>query len=235
MPLPTVTSGLQWWFDARDITGVSDGSTISSWNDSSGNSHTATVSTGSATYHTNQYNGGAALTLASCRMAISGSVTSTGVHTIFAVFKLSATSGDQVLCGQNGTSGINYRLVQSNGGSARLQFAWADSGTGMEGTGTAAPDTSWHYANMGQNSSLSLDFRLDGAADTFIAGSSLSAGTAAPITIGGTGAGEYLIGQLQVLGYYNRLLTLTERQAVESGLSTPVVGPARQPQIFVVT
>lgn len=235
MPLPSITTGLQWWFDARDITGISDGATISTWADSTGNGHTATVSTGSATYHTNQYNGGAALTLASCRMAISGSITETGVHTAYAVYRLSSLGGNQTICGQNGSFGLNYRLVQNNGGLTRLQFAWADGGTSMEGTGTAAPDTNWHEGFLEQNSSSSLAFFLDGAVDTFISGSGVSAGLHSPITIGGTGAGEYLVGQLQIVGYWNRILTSTEIAAVSTGTTPPPPTTNKQPQIFVVT
>src|SRR4051812_8766425 len=156
MPLPSVTSGLQWWFDARDITGVTTGSTISSWNDSSGNGHTASVSTGTATYQTNQYNSGAALALSSCRLDISGSITETGVHTLFAVYKLSVTtSGDQTIAGQNGTNGIAYSAAHTQGGAVRLQYIFNDF-IGIVGAGTAAPDTSWHQSIGWQNSSSSL-------------------------------------------------------------------------------
>jgi hypothetical protein len=224
MPLPPVISGLQWWFDARDITGVADGAAISSWADSTGNGHTATVGAGSATYHPNQYLGGAALTLASCRMDISGSLTETGVHTVFAVYKLSGTGTNQTICGQRGTQGLNYRLVQSNGGSLRLQFAWADFGTSMEGTGSVFPDTSWHQGFLQQNSSVGLGFLLDVATDPFIGGpSGLSAGLHSPITIGGTGVGENFGGQLQIVGYWNRILSSSEIASVWISLAPPPI------------
>lgn len=211
MPLPSVTSGLQWWFDARDITGISDGAPIVFWADSTGNGHLATVQTGSAIYHASQFLSGAALTLSSCRFGISGSLTQTGAHTVFAVFRLSGVGGNQTIVGQNSSGGLNHRLVQNNGGSVRLQFAWADTGTGMEGTGTAAPDTAWHQAILQQNGNSSLGFLLDVATDPLISGGSgLSAGMHSPITIGGTGVGEFFGGQLQIVGYWNRVLSSIE-------------------------
>lgn len=212
---PAGVSGLQWWFDARNITGVLDGATITSWADDSGNGHTATKTAGTATYHTNQHNSGAAITFASARFGISGAVTTTGTWTIIAVFKLATTGGDQTITGANGGNGLDYRLVQNNGGINRLQFAYSPFGTGLEGTGTAAADTSWHSGSIRQNGSTSLAFRLDGADDPTLSGT-LASSNAAPTLIGATGAGEFLGGQLQVLGLYNRVLTLAEIQAVET-------------------
>lgn len=49
-PSPPVAGYVAWW-DASKITGVSDGATLSSWADSSGNGNNLTVGTGSPTYY----------------------------------------------------------------------------------------------------------------------------------------------------------------------------------------
>jgi hypothetical protein len=218
--LPPVASP-EWWFDARFITGVADGAPVTTWNDLSGNGHTATVSAGSATFHANQFNGGAALTLDSCSIAISGAVATTGIFTIFVVFSTSSPStGAQALLGCSSGSGINYGLIATSG-SPRLQYAFSQGGTGFEGYGTAAPDSSWHQVNLAQDASVSLAFRIDGAADAVVGLGGLAAGNPAPDIIGSSNlGGNFVVGQIQLVGYYSRVLTLTEIQQVEAYIST---------------
>lgn len=222
--LPPVTSGLQWWFDARYITGVINGGTISNWSDLSGNGHTASVNTGTATWNTNQYNGGAALTLASCSMAISGAVTTTGIYTIIAVVRTTAATSGQFILGASTTFGIEYLMGFATGGINRVQAAFSGGGTGFENYGTATSDTSWHLINMRQNATVSLAFRIDGATDPNSATNVLAAGNPAPDLIGASSIGQYLVGQVQILGYYNRVLTDPEILVIENY----IIGQATQ-------
>lgn len=231
MPLPPVTSGLCFWFDARDIIGVSDGSTISSWADTSGNSRNASVASGTATYHTNQYQGGAAITFSGCQMNISGTgtITTTDNHTGFAIVRLVSVANGFII-GQQSLGHFLWGVDATVGGSPRLQYLHQDF-IGPSRSGTAAPDTSWHQMVAQQSSNVSVGFNLDSATDPTVTGTGGLANNNPPDAIGGNTGADFISAQIQVIGYWNRVLTGTE---IAQLWTTPPVVIA-QPRIFVVT
>jgi hypothetical protein len=181
-------------------------------------------------YHTNQYLGNPALTFTDSRLDI-GSVSSipaTGLHSFFAIVALSSTTADQNIIGD---SGLNWRYGTSSGGSTRYQSVW-DGGFGQGPIATAAIDTAWHkpiltYATSGAGG---VHFYLDGAADPPSGGTFGSFGYNPPAWLCGTSiTGEFLNGQVLLIGYWNRLLTPGEIAAL-----TKITGPA-DVYMFVMT
>jgi hypothetical protein len=57
IPPPGGVSGLALWLDASQLTGLSDGATLNTWNEMSGLGNHATRTTGAPTYETNELNG----------------------------------------------------------------------------------------------------------------------------------------------------------------------------------
>lgn len=227
MPLPSVTTGLQFWFDARDIAGVSDGSTISTWADSSANARDAAVSTGTATYHTGVTPlGWPALTFSSCEMQITGAsgIAHTGQHTLIAVYKLDSLAH---WCGlvSDTTGGspqfsvaFNYLLNYG-----QLEAVTRNINLDVNGSvlvaGSAAADTNWHTTGTRyQDNTGPYFFTLDGASDG-------SGSTTPPVSVGapqtiGNGyvfATTQFPGRCALIGYYNRYLSDAELTTVLSG------------------
>jgi len=149
--LPTDISGLKLWLDASAITGVSDGGTITTWPDMSGNGYDATQATASAkpVFKTNILNGKPVVRAnGSKSMFLSSGLDmlrkAPGV-TIFAVAKLDAVGADSqyifyaargggdapraALCYHNSVFALRYRRLDS------------DSTSTLSG---AAADTDWH-------------------------------------------------------------------------------------------
>jgi hypothetical protein len=219
MSLP-VTSSLQFWFPA-DTLGLSNGATVTSWADQSGNANNATVTAGTATFHTAQINGKPAVTFSSSKFSLANAISSSGQHTVFAVYKLSSTSKGCLVGGPFG--GYTYWF----GASSLMQGA-DSSGLAQLATGTAAVSTAaWHQSDLvfsgaGSSPGTIGVFRLDRAADATQGLLTSGNNPTEPTVIGyngGTG-GEFFAGQLAELVYYNRNLTTTEVTQMESYLNT---------------
>jgi len=233
MPLPTgsLLTDLHWWFDARDITPVADGTTVTTWADSTGNGHTATrnsgISTGNAVYYSGQYNGNPALTFTNARFDIAsvGSIPATDEHSFFAICRLSSTSTDQNIIGD---SGLNWRFGATNG-SVRYNSVF-NGGFGPGSIGTAAIDTTWHKPALTYDGVHSATgFYLEGVNDP----SSVATGAlnySPPAWLCGTSIGEFFNGQILLIGYWNRILTSTELSDL-----APIAPPHPTPRIFIVT
>ncbi len=54
---PAGVTGAVLWLDASQLTGLTDGQTVSTWTDMSGNGNNATLSKGAPKYRTNVLNG----------------------------------------------------------------------------------------------------------------------------------------------------------------------------------
>jgi hypothetical protein len=218
MSLP-VTSSLQLWFPA-DIIGGADGSSVTSWADQSGNANNATVTAGTLTYHTAQIEGLPAVTFASGKLSLANAISSTGQHTVFAVYKLSSSSKGCIIGG--GLGAFTYWF----GASSKAQGV-DGAGIIQDSTGTAAVDTTlWHQSNVVNSGAGSSPgtiglFRLDRADDATIGLITSGNNFTEPTVLGynNSNGSEFFTGQLAELIYYNRNLTTTEVSQVETYLA----------------
>ena len=118
-----VSSGLVAWWDAAQITGVTNGSALGSWSDSSGNGWTLTQGTTAQkpTYNTNQLAGNPAVTFtkSSSQIMTTSSVPSTSsAHTLFVVYKTPPTIANFGPLVYNGNSGSNGYGVLGEGATS---------------------------------------------------------------------------------------------------------------------
>lgn len=163
-------TGMRFWYSADCITYSgsvcsvpSNGSTLTTWDDRSGNALTATVQTGTCTFNTSQINGQPAVAFSSCGLT-NANTALYGAVNIFAVFKRSSSTGKGVF-----VAGVSGGLSGSS-----LKY-WTDTGfmQGMDmsqviqiGHGSSSPDTSWHQGNTAYTNNVeTLAFRLDRASD----------------------------------------------------------------------
>lgn len=134
--LPPITSpadltGLHGWWDASQIAGAVDNTTIASWPDLSGNGRNFAQATAGTrpTYLANQLGAGPAVNFSGAQWMSTAAFTAMAQpYTIFAVAR-PATGGDRdILGGNNTTSFQRFRLRAHNAGTYRI---WA-AGAGVE-------------------------------------------------------------------------------------------------------
>ncbi len=194
----------------------SNGSTLTTWADESGNANTATVGGGTCTFNTNQVNSNPAVTLASCWLTLGSSIAfyASG-QTTFVVTKLSSTAGGAIWSGAGSAS------VTFSANASHLNILSYTTNVGL-GSGTFVSDLNWHQ--RGFNFAVNCDttgtsYRVDETND----GSGNACGNPTTQTTIGRNAGnssEYFPGQLAALISYTRMLTTSERCQVEVYLAT---------------
>lgn len=203
---PANLQGLKLWFDASQITGLSDGDSVTNWFDLSGNSNTATQSTASKrfTYETGEING-----LPIVRgdgvddfFDISTPLSLTN-YTVFAVVKRAAGS-QGVLFGAEG-AGSSYMGIYTTFGGTLQNENGSFAGNIAADPATAA---TWRFTA----SSGTASFGTNGSDSTF----------ANPVTgafrfgrIGNRAAGEHFSGDLGEVIVYDTALSVDSRQSVE--------------------
>ena len=216
--LPSSISGLKLWLKADAITGVSNGGTVSSWSDQSGNGYDATQSiTGDqALYETNVLNGKPVLrfngtsdwySMASGLTFALNSYTSFIVHT-----PQSSTAYGMIMASNNGNS--DYEMLDMNYPSHGLL------GTYMAGPGNVGGSYSFSagtsYISSFVSSSTGIPY-TDGVAQT--------SGTTATQTVGNLHLGTYTggnylwNGDMAEIIIFNTALSGVNRQIIEEYLS----------------
>lgn len=213
------------WFSQDCITFVSsvcgtlsDGTNLSTWADRSGNANTATVATGTATFHTAQINGQGAVTCTSCGFTWANGVDGPSQYTIFAVYKTTVSGVAYALtgCSVSTTGCFGY----STGATKQNRIDISD--VAQVALGNAAQNTSWHQTNL-QYSSVSPNnyvFRIDRTADgNGVVGNSTSNPVKGMLYVPHDGGG-FLNGQLAELIFYaGNVLSNTQRTQVENYLN----------------
>ncbi len=199
---------------ASSVCGVpSNGSTLTTWADESGNGNTATVAGGTCTFNTNQQNSRPAITFSSCWLTLTGINYFSSGQTAFVVTKVNSTSQGGAWWSGAHNASITWK--------AATKENTIDNTTASNlGQGTANADISWHQLgiNYGLNCTSSFtSYRRDQVDD--------GSGSGCPnpttqTTIGRNAGGnnEALDGKLAALIIYSRLLTSTERNQVENYL-----------------
>ena len=142
--------------DSRYITGLSDGSNVSSWSDRSGNSNNATTASNYPTYETNEQAGNPVVRFvssSSTRLSCSSAAfTGSGSRFLMAAYK-STSTGTYIntAAGQGAanTTGTWFTMA------ARTQFATGDPYIGGFGADTqnnkSTPDNAWKVGTGAYN------------------------------------------------------------------------------------
>lgn len=201
---PGNVSGCTLWLNAAFITGKSNGDSMSSWDDSSGNGITTTQATGARqpTYQTNQVNG--------LPGVLFGTAANNGMLT-----NLTVTNPFSVLCVYASVSNSNTsrRLLQGSNnwllGPYQLSHQYYD-GAFIVGNSVVAGE--WTYAVITQSSAGAV-FRTNGTQR------GTNANTTAPGTLGLSASGafaEVANSTISELCMYNKVLSSTEITALEN-------------------
>jgi hypothetical protein len=204
------------WY-AADSLGLSDGTSVSSWSDSSGNNFTATQATGAKqpVYHTNQINGLPALTFDGANMLMSSGADSSYIAglTVFAVFLPSSVTTNIAIIGAPAGAGLEWRQ-----GTAGKMVILKQNTTNI-GTATNANSIStWQTASLdyGNVGTSAFHFFKNGTANGGTTSSTILA-TGQTMRIGATSApADFWNGQIAEIITYERVLTATERAQVDS-------------------
>lgn len=222
MATPPVT-GYTAWYDASQITGVSDGASLSSWPDESGNGFTAAQATG-ADQPTYYKTSGSFLVNGLPAVWFNGSsdfmLCSSGPNvpqedTIFAVGHMASLAGS----GRMFDGSASRQFLDMNRSSAYAMYAGNVFGGGTPTIGT--------HLLTGLYNSSSSTFRVD--QNNISLGGGIGLNALNEISLGGGIASTFLSGALCEVLIYSSALTLGQIQSTETYLfnkwvSTPAVG-----------
>lgn len=148
--------------------GCTNGASVTSWADQSGNSRTATTASGTLTYNTAQINGLPAISEASAAWATIGGTTipANGHETIFVVFNSSGTTVKGFI--GSSSNGLTYYVQTTNTSGSAFGLDEASSLFLGGTTGALTMNTgTWYQANVAHQSTFgglpSIQFRLSRA------------------------------------------------------------------------
>jgi autotransporter-associated beta strand protein len=147
---PPVTTGLKLHLDASQLTGLSDGATVTTWTDMSGLGNNATASGSAATYQTGVLNG---LPVVRFNGDGNASFNFAGISTIRTVFWVvkNTNPGNHFLLGHNS-------VYDFHSGDSTIWTTWTHdnikngttklNGTGVNGQSTALPSASYSLLSL---------------------------------------------------------------------------------------
>jgi hypothetical protein len=220
---PTSISGLYGWYDASQITGLSNGAAISQWNDLSGNAHHLVQATSGnqPTYLTNQQNGKPAVSFNGTSSVLERNATGlTTPCTIFVVFNAAAsTAGNQVVFfgGYN-----NWGIEIPNPGTTINGYTGGTQTTFNAGTGFDVNDGTAKLLTAVFNASTGYYMRQNAVQGSTV--SQAAGATSAPYyTVGASGTtgaySNFLAGEVMEMLIYTGTLTGPQILQVEAYLS----------------
>ncbi len=208
---PPVTAGLKMHLDASQLTGLSDGATVTTWSDVSGLANHATSSAGTPIYKTGVLNGKPVIRFNNA----SGFTTAN----LSSQFPTAAT----VLIVATINSDNAYTLVKANPG---VDEWWRWDGDGRFYPGVfrgnrlesycAMPDTGSHLFAI-TSSASAWEMSINGTSQG-VAGANYNSG-GAPLVIGNGSSGGGLNGDIAEVLIYSRVLNATELNTVGAYLS----------------
>lgn len=230
--LPSNLAGLAVWYKASDLSGLTDGTAVSSWTSAAGTS-VASQATG-ANQPTKQTASGApvvrfdgtndSLSLNGDALSMTQNVSG---FTLFVKAKVASTSNGTVFAVDQGTTTANHRAILRvlssvwNAGGRRLD---ADSLTAV-GTLTPSTTTPQVVSAVFDYTNTDLNLYVDGAAGgsnlSFQTSGSTSNTASFLVTIGcAVDSTLFKAMDLYEVVAYNRALDAADRQAVEAYLAT---------------
>lgn len=215
-----VTANLELWLDADDSSTITlNGSTVSQWDDKSGNDYHVSQGTASnqPTYTTSVLNSKSVVRFDGNDELLNGSATVVGGstnRTVFIVFNSTAgsvtysvTLGDSTSTGQ--AFGISREIaVRVNNGSR----VWS--------TGAINSTHSIVTIALDGTSTTDLSAWKNGSSLTASSTSAQTINTAAGIIVGNGTSGGNLTGDVAEVVVYSSALSTTDRESVESYLSS---------------
>jgi hypothetical protein len=216
---PSSVSGLQWWLKADAIPSLSDGDTVVTWPDSSGNGYTGTA-VNAPIYKTNQINGLPAVNFPSLTPApyfSSSCPDDTNTLTIFAVVNRLLAGNYDVLFGSPTAGGAELRAEPGN----KLELLRQNQQGLTMSTGTVP--TGWQVwgADVTFASTATFNYYRNGTQDaqTGIGSAALTAGTTRQVGRESTSTSNTVMhGHIAELIIYSRILTAGERALVDTYL-----------------
>lgn len=217
--VPTSISGCSFWLDGADINSMTlSGSSVTQWNDKSGNGYNATVASGKT-----------AGTYSSAYKAINFPATTTGyvtsypanptTETMFVVANNPSPSGNNnvVIGGQQGARSLGFGFSGANGSSSACaylnnQVTWcATTAPGSYTAGTTAIVSGYV---SGGSSFISINGGSFSAAGT----ASFYSGTTTYLGVDTVLASFYFIGYVMEVIFYNSVLSPTQIAQVNTYL-----------------
>jgi Glycine rich protein len=218
--VPTSIPGCVLWMDAADPLGTgvapTNGATVSSWIDKSGNGYNSPANTTGATFNTNVQNGYGALTFTSGQYYITPTLvlSSTNTPTVFLVCIQTGGGGNSeiVVCGIGRALYLQLDLFQKNG-TLRLDMY----GNGSE-SGSIPISSPTFITLIGYGSpTYTATLWGNGTSNVTITGSSANpVSTSAQYLIG---ACSGFVGTIYEVLFYNTAFTTTQQQQVEGYLA----------------
>ena len=218
--VPTSIPGCVLWMDAADPLGTgvapTNGATVSSWIDKSGNGYNSPANTTGATFNTNVQNGYGALTFTSGQYYITPTLvlSSTNTPTVFLVCIQTGGGGNSeiVVCGIGRALYLQLDLFQKNG-TLRLDMY----GNGSE-SGSIPISSPTFITLIGYGSpTYTATMWGNGTSNVTITGSSANpVSTPAQYLIG---ACSGFVGIIYEVLFYNTAFTTTQQQQVEGYLA----------------
>ena len=202
---PPVTTGLTLHLDASQLTGLSDGATVTTWTDMSGQNNHATAA-GTPIYKTAVLNGQPVVRFNGASSFTTADISSQ-FPTAATVFIATTISNDNA-----------YTLVKANPGVDEW-WRWDGDGTSYPGffrgsrleSYTAMPNSGSHLFAISSSASA-WEMSINGASQG-VEGANYDSG-GAPLVIGNGSSGGGLNGDIAEVLIYSRVLTATEANAV---------------------
>jgi len=217
--LPDI-AGLQLWLDADDSDTITlNGSTVSQWNDKSGNDYHVSQSTASnqPTYTASALNSKSVVRFDGNDELTNGSATPVGGstnRTVFVVFNSTAGSiAYGVVLGDSTSNGQSF-------GISREIAVRVHNGNRVWSTGAINSTHSIVTIVLDGTSTTDLSAWKNGSSLTASSTSAQTINTAAGIIVGNGTVGGNLTGDVAEIIVYNSALSTSDRQSVESYLST---------------
>jgi hypothetical protein len=223
---PTSIPGCQIWLDGADPAGTgiapTNGSSISTWVDKSGNAKSATATAGNATFSAAALNGRGVLAFGGAAYLTSPlSMATTTPLTYFAVARPNVTGGFYAVSAINGGP-TNVRPNTLMLYKAYNDYWWFSGGTGaVDGnTVTLLASTSRYDINANYWSPSYTQMNINGTSYASSSSSPASLSSGGTFLVGiASGLYEYWNGWIAELIIYNSALTTAQRQSVEGYLA----------------
>jgi hypothetical protein len=203
-------------FEAQSL-GLSNGATVTTWADVSGNGNTATNGSGTLTYHTNRINGLPAVTFVA---SYGGSylhfapLSWSGGMTFFVIYSFTGYAygyGDIV-----GASypGLAYGVLTP---SPYYQYI-GRYGVPAYATGTNALTTGTWYGGSGEYNGTTATLRLNGVVEATGTSSAVPSSTTSSIGSSAAGSGDFFGGQIAAVYILNSAATPAQVTSMETCL-----------------
>ena len=229
---PIDISGCKLWLDASDSSTISfsSGTTISSWNDKSGNGYNAIPNVGSGAYSSTGLNGLPTIAITSTgnmRSPVPAGTFSQNT-TLFIIFQKTGANNanDTILSRAPGVYPAPFDMWTSSAGRTFRNIGDGTNYTGYSPTDTLFRTTTptIYYLNIASTATTTWNESINGTFATYTTsgGTGISAygDTASALYIGTRADGATLMnGNISEIIMYNTTLTTAQRQQVEIYLS----------------